>query len=58
MIDKIEVEELENENSEEGATMIEYALLVALIAIIAIAAIKFAGTKVSEQFSKVGDSLS
>ena len=39
---------------EEGATMIEYALLVVLIAIIAIAALKFLGQKVSTQFSEVG----
>ena len=45
------------EQKEEGATMIEYALLVVLIAIIAIAALRFLGQKVSTQFSSVGYSI-
>jgi pilus assembly protein Flp/PilA len=39
---------------EEGATLVEYALLVALIAIIAIAALKFLGEAVSNEFSEIG----
>jgi len=42
---------------EEGATMIEYALLIVLIAIIAIAAIRLLGQKVSQQFSYVADTI-
>jgi pilus assembly protein Flp/PilA len=42
---------------EEGASMVEYALLVALIAIIAIVAVGFVGTSVRDTFSEVGDSL-
>ena len=47
----------DEEQKEEGATMIEYALLVVLIAIIAIAALRFLGEKVSSQFSSVGYSI-
>jgi pilus assembly protein Flp/PilA len=40
-----------------GASMVEYALLVVLIAIIAIVAVQIAGENVSEVFSSVADSL-
>ena len=36
---------------QEGASMVEYALLVALIAVIAIVAIRTLGTRISSQFS-------
>ena len=39
--------------NKKGATMIEYALLVALIAIIALAAVRYLGNNVSKQFSNV-----
>jgi Flp pilus assembly pilin Flp len=42
---------------DRGASMVEYALLVVLIAIIAIVAIRFAGQQVSETFDTIGDSL-
>jgi Flp pilus assembly pilin Flp len=42
---------------DRGASMVEYALLVVLIAIIAIVAIKFAGKKVSSSFSVIGSGL-
>lgn len=50
-----EINELKNkpEEEQEGATMIEYALLVALIAIIALAAVRYLGNNVSKQFSNV-----
>jgi pilus assembly protein Flp/PilA len=43
---------------EEGASMVEYALLVALIAVVVIAAALFLGNQISEKFSEVGDTLS
>jgi pilus assembly protein Flp/PilA len=43
--------------SEKGASMVEYALLVVLIAIIAIVAISLAGQGVSKGFDKIADSL-
>ena len=42
---------------EKGASMVEYALLVVLIAIIAIVAISIAGEQVSEAFSTIAESL-
>lgn len=42
---------------DRGASMVEYALLVVLIAIIAIVAISLVGEQVSGAFSEVGDSL-
>ena len=38
---------------EEGATLVEYALLVALIAVVCIAAISSLGGAISEQFSDI-----
>jgi pilus assembly protein Flp/PilA len=42
---------------EEGASMVEYGLLVALIAVVAIAAVTLVGTAVSTNFSEVADKL-
>ena len=42
---------------EAGASMVEYALLVVLIAIVAIAAITIAGSEVSGTFSEIADNL-
>jgi pilus assembly protein Flp/PilA len=42
---------------EEGASMVEYGLLVALIAVVAIAAVTLVGTAVSTNFSEVASAL-
>jgi Flp pilus assembly pilin Flp len=42
---------------DKGASMVEYALLVVLIAIIAILAIRLAGNQVSSAFSEIGSGL-
>ena len=42
---------------EEGASMVEYALLVALIAVVVIAAALFLGQQINEKFSEVGNTL-
>lgn len=42
---------------DKGASMVEYALLVVLIAIIALVAITIAGENVSKAFSTVAGSL-
>ena len=42
---------------DKGASMVEYALLVVLIAIIAIVAVSIAGKNVSGAFSTVAASL-
>ena len=43
--------------AEKGASMVEYALLVVLIAIIALVAIRLAGNEVSQTFSDIASSL-
>jgi pilus assembly protein Flp/PilA len=45
------------QNEETGASMVEYALLVVLIAIIAIVAITLAGREISGTFSEIASSL-
>ena len=42
---------------EEGATMVEYGLMLALIAIVCLAAVAFIGTKASTLFQQAGQSL-
>ncbi len=42
---------------EKGASLVEYALLVALIAVVAIAAVTLLGDKVSGTFSNIADQL-
>ena len=44
-------------HEDKGASLVEYALLVVLIAIVAILAISFAGDQVSETFSEIGSEL-
>jgi pilus assembly protein Flp/PilA len=44
--------------TERGASLVEYALLVALIAVVCIVAIQFVGTAASAKFSSVGSNLS
>ncbi len=43
--------------TERGAALVEYALLLALIAVVCIVALQLLGTKASEKFSKVGNSI-
>ena len=42
---------------EEGATMVEYGLMVALIAIVAIGAVTFLGGEVERTFDGVGTEM-
>jgi len=42
---------------DRAASMVEYALLIVLIAIIAFVAVQLAGREVSETFSKMANSL-
>ena len=44
-------------NSERGASLVEYALLVALIAVVCIAAVTLLGKNASNKFSQVGGSI-
>ena len=43
--------------SERGASLVEYALLVALIAVVCLVAIAFLGHSASNRFSNVGSSV-
>ncbi len=42
---------------ERGASLVEYALLVALIAVVCIAAVTFLGSSASTKFNKAGDGI-
>lgn len=42
---------------EEGASMVEYGLLIALIALVALTAVKVVGTNLSTLFSTAATSL-
>ncbi len=44
--------------TERGAALVEYALLLALIAVVCIVALKGLGTDAADKFDKVGDSIS
>ena len=43
--------------SERGASLVEYALLVALIAVVCIVAIAFLGTSASSRYSNIGSQV-
>ena len=42
---------------DEGATMVEYGLMVALIAVVALAAVTLLGGNVAAMFQKIADAL-
>src|SRR4029077_8578756 len=44
-------------DTERGASLVEYALLVALIAVVCIIAIRVLGTKASSSFSSTGGAI-
>ena len=44
-------------DSERGASLVEYALLVALIAVVCIAAVTLLGKNASSKFDSVGTSI-
>ena len=46
-----------SEHNETGASMVEYALLVVLIAIVALIAVALAGEELSSSFSDIASSL-
>jgi pilus assembly protein Flp/PilA len=43
---------------DSGATAIEYALIASLIAVFIIGSLQFLGTKMSSEFTEVGNALS
>ncbi len=46
-----------NARSELGASLVEYALLVALIAVVCIVSITYLGGQANDQFSEVGSKI-
>ena len=44
-------------NEEDGATMVEYVLLVALIGVIAIVAMKFLGSTAGNKLNRVSSNI-
>lgn len=42
---------------DEGATMVEYGLIVALIAVVCIAAVTLIGTRLSSTFTNVSNNV-
>lgn len=44
-------------SNEKGASMVEYSLLVVLIAIVAFVAVELAGSALSETYSEIGSDL-
>ena len=42
---------------DKGASMVEYAMLVILIAIVALVAVRVAGTELSDTYSEIGSGL-
>ena len=43
--------------NERGAALVEYALLLALIAVVCIVALQFLGGQAADKFSTVGNSI-
>ena len=46
-----------NVKSDRGAALVEYALLLALIAVVCLLALKTLGTQASTKLSRVGSSI-
>jgi pilus assembly protein Flp/PilA len=42
---------------ERGASLVEYALLIALIAVVCVGAVTFFGSRTSHKFSSIGSSI-
>lgn len=48
---------IEKEKEEAGASMVEYALIAALVAVVCISAVTFLGNQASKSFSFVASSI-
>ena len=57
MNQEIEKKEAIEENSEKGATMVEYVLMASLIGVALIAGITALKTNVSNTFSEIGSAI-
>ena len=52
-----EPEQQDNRKRERGATIVEYALLLALVAIVAIVAVTAVGTNLNDSYTDSNDSI-
>jgi pilus assembly protein Flp/PilA len=52
-----ENKDIVREEEETGASMVEYALIAALVAVVCIAAVTFLGQQASTTFSNIGSSV-
>ena len=57
MEDTKNLPEVQVNESEKGANLVEYALLIALIAIVCIVALNFLSTAVSSTFVEIGSAI-
>jgi len=48
---------LRGQDDERGASLVEYALLVALIAVVCIVAVSLIGSNASNKFSSIGSAI-
>ena len=46
-----------HEDEDEGATMVEYGLMVALIAVVAMGAVQLLGVDIAAKFQAIADKL-
>jgi pilus assembly protein Flp/PilA len=53
----MKLHKLMTRKSQQGVTMIEYALIAALIAVAAIAALTLIGTDLTAKFTAIGNAL-
>jgi pilus assembly protein Flp/PilA len=51
------IDRLEVRSSQRGASLVEYSLLVALIAVVCIGAVAFFGGELNSSLSTTGDSI-
>jgi pilus assembly protein Flp/PilA len=57
MLSRLSVRLRKFAGDEDGAAIVEYAILVALIALVAIVVVTTLGSKVSEKFSELASKL-
>jgi len=56
-VTKLMIRVMNRHSDEEGQTLVEYGLIVALISIVAIAALELIGSSVTDVFNSVGTTL-
>lgn len=57
LVTKIQATLLSLGSDEDGASLVEYALLVALIALVAVVAVRFFGGQLSDSYDDIANSF-